>query len=332
MKAGSTGLRQIADALAARDEVTALHIVAHGWDGHLRLGDLTISAETLEEHRAALERIGSLLQDGTDILLYGCNVAATEYGQAFVSSLAAITGADVAASGDLTGAAAFGGDWDLEFRAGRIEVELIASEEFDGVLSPTWAPSANPFTGISALNRDGNNGSVVLVGDFDTDGDVDVFAFDTNALPTGLNPGGQMLLNGGSGNFTEVRGTASDPFAGLVNSYTNGSGSTFTINAPALIDRDAFVADFDGDGDLDILNRGWNYNSGSKYFETQMDRLTLRDLGPLIPSQEFPRSIATAITVQLCSSVTSIATATSTSSPSTPTRYLLDPTPAGRCC
>ncbi|WP_188914838.1 Ig-like domain-containing protein [Salinarimonas ramus] len=75
-----------------------------------------------------------------------------------------------------------------------------------------------------------------------------------------------MLLNDGSGNFTDVRGTASDPFAGLVNSYTNNSGSTFTINAPALIDRDAFVADFDGDGDLDLVNRGWNFNAGSKYF------------------------------------------------------------------
>ena len=56
-----------------------------------------------------------------------------------VESLASMTGADVAASTDATGAAAFGGDWELEYQAGQIEARLavsaLAQQEWEGVLS-----------------------------------------------------------------------------------------------------------------------------------------------------------------------------------------------------
>lgn len=52
------------------------------------------------------------------ILLYGCNVAQGDVGQAFISALASSTGTDVAALTDLTGAAALGGDWAFEAQTG----------------------------------------------------------------------------------------------------------------------------------------------------------------------------------------------------------------------
>ena len=45
-----------------------------------------------------------------------------------VNSLATLTGADVAASEDLTGNAALGGDWDLEYETGQIATPVIISE------------------------------------------------------------------------------------------------------------------------------------------------------------------------------------------------------------
>ena len=67
----------------------------------------------------------SALSDDADILVYGCNFAAGEKGAEAVMLLAGLTGADVAASEDLTGAARQGGDWDLETRIGLIEAGLI---------------------------------------------------------------------------------------------------------------------------------------------------------------------------------------------------------------
>lgn len=50
-----------------------------------------------------LAQIGAALNNAGDLLLYGCNVAQGELGQSFLARLAAATGADVAASDDLTG-------------------------------------------------------------------------------------------------------------------------------------------------------------------------------------------------------------------------------------
>ena len=80
--------------------------------------------------------------------------------------LADLTGADVAASVDLTGDAEKGGDWDLEYTTGSIETELVVSEafqeSFDEVLANT-APvlaGANDFTGIGE-NNTSSSGTLV---------------------------------------------------------------------------------------------------------------------------------------------------------------------------
>ena len=73
------------------------------------------AASKLATQRAQdLATLGGALSASGDILLYGCDVAAGADGLAFVNALANATGADVAASTDLTGAAVKGGDWVLE--------------------------------------------------------------------------------------------------------------------------------------------------------------------------------------------------------------------------
>ena len=61
-------------------------------------------------------------------VFYGCNLAGSADGIELLESLEAITGADLAASDDLTGHESFGGDWDLEYRSGDIsDSELISA-------------------------------------------------------------------------------------------------------------------------------------------------------------------------------------------------------------
>ncbi|SDE56494.1 Ig-like domain (group 3) [Massilia sp. PDC64] len=124
LDSGQDGLHQIAQALAGRSDVDAVHIVSHGAAGTLNMGTLTLDAATLNAHDADLHAIGSSLRPGGDILLYGCETGADA---GFVDRLALATGADVAASSNPTGSAALGGDWDLEVRAGQVETPSLVT-------------------------------------------------------------------------------------------------------------------------------------------------------------------------------------------------------------
>lgn len=72
-------------------------------------------ADNLNESADVLRRIGSALTEDGDILLYGCNVAEGNAGVNFIGRLAQVTGADIAASIDATGATDKGGNWVLEY-------------------------------------------------------------------------------------------------------------------------------------------------------------------------------------------------------------------------
>lgn len=119
------GIAELAGQLAGREGIDALHLFSHGSEGLIHLGEDVLSADTLEKHADALAIIrGSLSEEG-DLLLYGCEVGAREQGQRFVEQLALVTGADVAASDDLTGSGRLGGDWELETASGSIDGGLL---------------------------------------------------------------------------------------------------------------------------------------------------------------------------------------------------------------
>jgi len=131
------GFDQIAIRLQGRTGIDAVHVVSHGSDGGLLLGASLISGDDLPTHADPLAAIGESLSAGGDILLYGCNITAGQAGLEFVGILAQLTGADVAASNNLTGAAGSGGDWTLEVATGTIDSSTMAfaDEAFDGVLA-----------------------------------------------------------------------------------------------------------------------------------------------------------------------------------------------------
>ncbi len=135
------GVTQIADALRDEADVGAIHIISHGRSGTLDLGSAKLTEASMRgRHSDSMTVIADALSQDADILIYGCDFGAYSRGVSAVEALAAATGADVAASEDLTGAAHLGGDWDLEVKKGAIDtavaVSLAVQNEYQGVLAP----------------------------------------------------------------------------------------------------------------------------------------------------------------------------------------------------
>jgi len=123
-----SGIDQIDELLEGRTDISAIHIISHGSDGSIALGDGVIDQDTLVSRAQSIQAWGSALTDDGDILIYGCNLAATDDGRSFIDAIARLTGADVAGSDDRTGHADLGGDWDLEYGAGQVDANIAVSD------------------------------------------------------------------------------------------------------------------------------------------------------------------------------------------------------------
>jgi len=119
------GLLVISRTLAARDGLAAVHLVSHGEPGAIALGKTALDTVSLTANGEGVSRWGAALREGGDLLLYGCEAGAGERGAQLVGTLTELTGADVAASTDVTGHAALGGDWTLERRSGTIGTDTL---------------------------------------------------------------------------------------------------------------------------------------------------------------------------------------------------------------
>ncbi|WP_166454860.1 Ig-like domain-containing protein [Duganella aquatilis] len=195
------GVEQIATVLRDYQGLDSIQIISHGAAGQLQLGNTVLDAAHLEQYQAAVREWGAALSDDGDLLLYGCDVAAGVAGQSFVEALAHVSGADVAASTNLTGAH---GDWDLEYHSGAIEaagaVSLAAQQAYQADL---------------ALVNNGSNGTIT---------------FSTNANVTLLNATG--LAAGAVVHADNILGLGLD----LYTQSTNGGGvQVVNVNGSNLI-------------------------------------------------------------------------------------------------
>ena len=143
----SDGVEQIADILEGREDLLSVHIFSHGDSGVLNLGSGQMTSETIAgRHADALALIGTALAADGDILIYGCDFGAGAVGREAAAELARVTGADVAASDDLTGSQDHGGDWDLEVVEGTIEAKAYEATGFRGVLGAFELGTVDPPT------------------------------------------------------------------------------------------------------------------------------------------------------------------------------------------
>src|SRR4028119_799440 len=165
---------QITQILRDRTNIDSIHIISHGAPGSLQLGNVRLSLDEIECDRNSLQqwfsqRTDSIGKNRPNILLYGCSVAAGQTGKAFVKRLSELTGASVAASENLTGCVAKGGDWELEVSTGKIETPLVFEAEvlagYEYVLNSFGTATNFPIT--KEIRK-------VATGDFNKDGNLDL--------------------------------------------------------------------------------------------------------------------------------------------------------------
>lgn len=233
LDASKDGLQQMADYLQGRSGLDAIHLLSHGADGTVQMGNVWLSSGNLAEHSTALQSIGAALKADGDLLLYGCDVGQGGKGQSFLDQLAAITGADVAASADDTGAAALGGNWSLERSSGSIETSALKLTAYDNLMAVVYTGgqvATAPILGNTAANL-----MRMVVGDFNNDGRDDILYQDNTNL-------WRFAAGQADGTFiTALADQPGSPFAGL----SLGASASNGVNYHA--------ADFDGDGDTDLL-------------------------------------------------------------------------------
>ncbi len=117
-----SGLDRVAETLERLPELDAIHLLTHGRSGQFHLGNDLINSQILAEHPEIFVEWASHLKPSGDVLLYGCDIAQDNVGQAFVHQLSELLQADIAASKDATGQDS---DWNLEFVVGEVETDSL---------------------------------------------------------------------------------------------------------------------------------------------------------------------------------------------------------------
>ncbi|MBT4159807.1 MAG: DUF4347 domain-containing protein, partial [Gammaproteobacteria bacterium] len=173
IEGNENGLEVIANYVDGRSDISSIHILSHGDEGSFRLGTATVNAQNIDLYAEALSQIGDSLTEEGDLFFYGCNISGGETGIEFVTELAFYTDADVAASIDLTGAEAEGGDWDLETTIGQLDTESLTFSDFAALL-----PQDNQDPALLEIVPQDNGNELTLV--IDEDNSLD----DTIAVPT----------------------------------------------------------------------------------------------------------------------------------------------------
>jgi VCBS repeat-containing protein len=185
------GVEQMTEALAGRSGIDAIHVIAHGTDGALYLGQTMFDTNFLNANGEGVARWGAALAMNADLLLYGCDIAGSDAGADLLRQLSMLTRADVAASTDATGHTLLGGNWNLEFSTAAIEAHLAlsreAQDEWFGLLDTASLEAAKDTYIVSATNNN-FGGSTQLILD-KAGGSVGnqrvLLQFDLSAIPAG---------------------------------------------------------------------------------------------------------------------------------------------------
>jgi len=246
------GLAVITETLKSAQGLDAVHIVSHGNEQGLRLGSTFLDEATLQRRAQEVASWSKAFHAGADLMLYGCDLAAGSEGRALADGLSLLTGTDVAASNDLTGATALGGDWTLEYQHGLIQAQsaLTGQGQWQGTLgiattgSETLAHAATGATSETtttnrqiAADSSGNfvavwqNGSAIEGQRFTAAGATNGAKFTISSSGTPANA--QVAMNA-SGAFVVVWNDASNNlYFQRYNSAGAAQGSATTVVATA---------------------------------------------------------------------------------------------------
>ncbi len=229
-------LVQIESVLGNEQNLRAIHIISHGSSGSLAIGDTVLDANELLRRRAAIAAWGQALCAEGDILLYGCDVAQGELGRSFIHTMADLTGADVAASHDLTGAAGQGGDWTLEENVGQVATQTLLSDPQTPV---AWEGTLNlrPQGGETLVNT-------VIPGPSET--------APTSGQSVALAANGSSVVV-----FTDYGSTGGDVFAQRYDAFGATIGGLIAVNTSTLNGQDYAAVAMAADGRFVVV---WSDN------------------------------------------------------------------------
>ncbi|MBP6076106.1 MAG: DUF4347 domain-containing protein, partial [Nitrosomonas sp.] len=128
LNAEQDGVQQITDVLNQSSNVDSVHILSHGNQAEVILGNTSLNHSSFAAYQPALQSWRNALSETAEVILYGCHVAKDTIGQQFVRQLSATIQASIAASVDLTGAKSLGGNWELAFHCGQIHHSQILAQ------------------------------------------------------------------------------------------------------------------------------------------------------------------------------------------------------------
>jgi hypothetical protein len=117
-------IAQITERLRQRKNIASVHLVCHGYSGHVLLAGQRLGLEQLSGYAEQFTQWQAALKPQGQVLLYACQAAAGEQGRSFVQRLSQLIGVPVAAADGLVGNAALGGTWQLAYRTGPVDAPL----------------------------------------------------------------------------------------------------------------------------------------------------------------------------------------------------------------
>ncbi|MEJ6080475.1 DUF4347 domain-containing protein, partial [Vibrio sp. 1-Bac 57] len=199
LDAEEDGVQQITDLLTTHSDLDAVHLISHGNEGGIQLGSSWLSTDNLDQYSEQIGTWQGVFDDDADILIYGCDLAGNLSGEQLINSLAELTGADVAASDDTTGATELGGNWELEYQTGEINTQIAFTQDAQGTwqhvlatsgelwLTTNGTASSDEIVGVNHDILSFSNPSLVLESGDGTSGETDgTFYTENNTLPADL--------------------------------------------------------------------------------------------------------------------------------------------------
>ncbi|MFL2802104.1 MAG: cadherin domain-containing protein [Paracoccaceae bacterium] len=299
-------LGQIANIIGNDSNLGSLHIVSHGEPGVLKFSSGSITTDNAKNFSKDLITIGNALGKGGDVHLYGCDIGGGGKGEELLQLLSRISGADFAASDDISGSPAFGGDWDLETTVGSIESASLNPSSIKGTLgTPSITNltdlSYNEQAALSVIDSDISITGGATGGDNYAGGflEFSLSSADSHDFLRFSNDGAASTTNGQVsiiGSVVYVGNGTGAAILGNVDSTKNGlNGNPLRVNISNSFQNGNFESN---DGTSTFGN--WQIQSGPIYFGvTQIGGLntptdtTPPAIGRAISDQNIPTTVGT---------------------------------------
>ena len=254
LKGDQDGIVQISAALATRQDLNAIHVVTHGSDRLIKLGDTWLTSDSITSVAEQIHSWSASLAAGADLLFYSCDLARGDAGRSLLTTIHELTGADVAASTNDTGHGHYGADWTLEYQLGAIDSTALLSqsvqEDWTGLLA-TFTVTTTADAGAGSLRQailDANAASGLDTIAFNITGSgVHTIAL-TSALPTITSA---VIIDGytQAGTNVNILDTGSNAELRIeLNGANAGPGNGIVLNTDNSIVRGLVINGFNGQG------------------------------------------------------------------------------------